>query len=94
MAHQVYSVSWNLTQRCNLHCAHCYMSAFAGADTSRELSTDECRKVMANGLPVGLQIMGRSLDEATLLRVAHAYEQATNWRDHRPPLVLRQPGDS
>jgi AdoMet-dependent heme synthase len=46
MAHQVYSVSWNLTQRCNLHCAHCYMSAFAGADTSRELSTQECRRVI------------------------------------------------
>jgi radical SAM protein with 4Fe4S-binding SPASM domain len=43
---QVYSVSWNLTQRCNLHCAHCYMSAFAGADTSRELSTEECRRVI------------------------------------------------
>ncbi|HSF30865.1 MAG TPA: radical SAM protein [Candidatus Tectomicrobia bacterium] len=46
MAPQVYSVSWNLTQRCNLHCAHCYMSAFAGADTSRELSTQECRRVI------------------------------------------------
>src|SRR5258708_2381802 len=39
-----YSVSWNLTQRCNLECAHCYMSAFAGADTRGELSTDECRR--------------------------------------------------
>jgi radical SAM protein with 4Fe4S-binding SPASM domain len=46
MTQQVYSVSWNLTQRCNLHCAHCYMSAFAGADTSRELSTEECRRVI------------------------------------------------
>jgi AdoMet-dependent heme synthase len=46
MTHQVYSVSWNLTQRCNLHCAHCYMSAFAGAETSRELSTEECRRVI------------------------------------------------
>src|SRR5919106_274850 len=46
MVHQVYSVSWNLTQRCKLHCAHCYMSAFAGADTSRELSTGECRRVI------------------------------------------------
>src|SRR5919106_6739741 len=46
MVHQVYSVSWNLTQRCNLHCAHCYMSAFAGADTSQELSTAECRHVI------------------------------------------------
>src|SRR5919109_3052148 len=46
MAHRVYSVSWNLTQRCNLHCAHCYMSAFSGADTGRELSTEECRRVI------------------------------------------------
>src|SRR3989475_3085637 len=41
-----YSVSWNLTRRCNLECSHCYMSAFAGADTRGELSTDECRRVM------------------------------------------------
>lgn len=46
MAPQVYSISWNLTQRCNLHCAHCYMSAFAGADTAQELSTEECRRVI------------------------------------------------
>jgi radical SAM protein with 4Fe4S-binding SPASM domain len=46
MTQPVYSVSWNLTQRCNLHCTHCYMSAFAGADTSRELSTAECRRVI------------------------------------------------
>ena len=41
-----YSVSWNLTQRCNLECAHCYMSAHAGADTRGELTTDECRRVI------------------------------------------------
>ncbi len=41
-----YSVSWNLTQRCNLECTHCYMSAHAGADTRGELTTDECRRVI------------------------------------------------
>ncbi|HEU4368331.1 MAG TPA: radical SAM protein [Methylomirabilota bacterium] len=41
-----YSVSWNLTQRCNLECAHCYMSAHAGADARGELTTDECRRVI------------------------------------------------
>ncbi len=41
-----YSVSWNLTQRCNLECAHCYMSASAGADTRGELTTAECRRVI------------------------------------------------
>src|SRR5205814_10239954 len=39
-------VSWNLTQRCHLECAHWYMSAFAGADTRGELTTTECRRVM------------------------------------------------
>jgi radical SAM protein with 4Fe4S-binding SPASM domain len=41
-----YSVSWNLTQRCNLECAHCYMSASASADTRGELTTAECRRVI------------------------------------------------
>jgi aspartyl-tRNA(Asn)/glutamyl-tRNA(Gln) amidotransferase subunit A len=31
---------------------------------------------LADGLPVGLQLIGKSFDESTLLRVAHAYEQA------------------
>ncbi len=45
-SYTAYSVSWNLTQRCNLECAHCYMSAFAGADTRGELTTAECRRVI------------------------------------------------
>ena len=45
-AYTAYSVSWNLTQRCNLECAHCYMSAHAGVDTRGELTTAECRRVM------------------------------------------------
>jgi aspartyl-tRNA(Asn)/glutamyl-tRNA(Gln) amidotransferase subunit A len=38
----------------------------------------------AAGLPIGLQIAGRSFDEATVLRVGYAYEQATEWHAHRP----------
>ncbi|MBI3744275.1 MAG: hypothetical protein HY261_08340 [Chloroflexi bacterium] len=38
----------------------------------------------AKGLPVGLQIAGRAFDESTVFRVAHAYEQATEWRKKRP----------
>jgi aspartyl-tRNA(Asn)/glutamyl-tRNA(Gln) amidotransferase subunit A len=37
-------------------------------------------------LPVGLQIVGKAFDEAGVLRVAHAYEQATDWHRRRPPL--------
>ena len=39
-----------------------------------------------SGLPIGLQIAGRAFDEATVLRVAHAYEQATDWHTRRPEL--------
>jgi radical SAM protein with 4Fe4S-binding SPASM domain len=45
-AYRAYSVSWNLTQRCNLHCAHCYMSATSAADTTGELTTAECQRVI------------------------------------------------
>ncbi len=46
MNYKAYSISWNLTQRCNLLCAHCYMSAFSRADASQELTTKECRQVI------------------------------------------------
>ncbi len=38
------------------------------------------------GLPVGLQVIGPALGEETILRVAHAYEQSTDWHKRRPPL--------
>jgi aspartyl-tRNA(Asn)/glutamyl-tRNA(Gln) amidotransferase subunit A len=34
---------------------------------------------LANGLPVGLQVMGKAFDEVTILRVAHAFEQAAGF---------------
>ena len=39
------------------------------------------------GLPIGMQIIGRPGDEATVLRLAHAYEQATDWHNRRPNLA-------
>ncbi len=38
------------------------------------------------GLPIGLQILGKPFGEATVLRAAHTYEQATGWHTRRPPL--------
>jgi Asp-tRNA(Asn)/Glu-tRNA(Gln) amidotransferase A subunit family amidase len=41
----------------------------------------------ANGLPLGMQILGRPFGEETILRVGHAYERATEWHTRRPNLV-------
>ena len=38
------------------------------------------------GLPLGLQLAARPLEDALLLRVAHAYQQATGWHTRRPPV--------
>ena len=40
----------------------------------------------SDDLPVGFQIAGKPFDESTVLRVAYAYEQATNWNTRRPPV--------
>jgi aspartyl-tRNA(Asn)/glutamyl-tRNA(Gln) amidotransferase subunit A len=45
-----------------------------GEDTSSE-----------GGLPIGLQLTGRPFDEATLLRIADAYERDTSWWREKPP---------
>jgi aspartyl-tRNA(Asn)/glutamyl-tRNA(Gln) amidotransferase subunit A len=39
----------------------------------------------AHGLPVGLQLLGKPLDEATLLRSADSYQRHTDWHTRRPP---------
>ncbi len=38
------------------------------------------------GLPAGLQVIGPALGEEAILRVAHAYEQSTDWHARRPTL--------
>jgi len=40
----------------------------------------------SSGLPLSLQLAGRPFDEAMVLRVGHAYEQATPWHTRRPPV--------
>jgi len=41
----------------------------------------------SNGLPVSLQVLGKAFDESTILRIAHAYEQSTEWSSLRPNLA-------
>ena len=42
-------------------------------------------------LPIGLQLLGKPLDEARILQVAHAYEQSTHWHKARPPIASKLP---
>jgi aspartyl-tRNA(Asn)/glutamyl-tRNA(Gln) amidotransferase subunit A len=44
----------------------------------------------AGGLPVGLQIAGRRLDDPTVLAAASAYEAAAPWRDRWPPMLAEK----
>ena len=37
-----------------------------------------------DGLPAGVQLIGKHFDEATLLNVAHQYQQVTDWHKHIP----------
>ncbi len=46
-----------------------------------------CCGYTASGLPLAFQLAGKPFDEATVLRLAHAYERATPWRSIRPRLA-------
>jgi len=48
-----------------------------------------CNGYSASGLPLAMQIAARPFGDATALRAAYGYEQATDWRRRRPQL---QPG--
>jgi aspartyl-tRNA(Asn)/glutamyl-tRNA(Gln) amidotransferase subunit A len=42
-------------------------------------------------LPIGLQLLGKPLEEARILQIAHAYEQSTDWHKARPPIASTVP---
>jgi aspartyl-tRNA(Asn)/glutamyl-tRNA(Gln) amidotransferase subunit A len=44
-------------------------------------------QVDGHRLPIGLQLLGKALDEARILQIAHAYEQSTEWHKARPPMT-------
>ncbi|MFC2018422.1 Asp-tRNA(Asn)/Glu-tRNA(Gln) amidotransferase subunit GatA [Chloroflexota bacterium] len=40
----------------------------------------------ADGLPIGMQIIGKPFGEETILKIAYAFEQATDWHQKKPPI--------
>ncbi|WP_158747016.1 amidase, partial [Acidisphaera sp. L21] len=82
---------------CAMHTAPAYANPESVTDFTRHKLTavfsltshpamSVCTGFDAAGLPTNAQIAGRYFDEAMVLRVAHAYESATPWRNRRPAL--------
>jgi aspartyl-tRNA(Asn)/glutamyl-tRNA(Gln) amidotransferase subunit A len=59
---------------------------FTAANVTSQPALQLCNGFGAQGLPLGMQILGRPFDEATVLRVGYAYQQATTWHQQRPQL--------
>jgi radical SAM protein with 4Fe4S-binding SPASM domain len=74
-------VAWNLTRRCNLECAHCYISAGPGESATSELGTAECLRIVdellaLNPAPLLILSGGEPLLRADLEDLArHAAER-------------------
>ncbi|MEE9208435.1 MAG: radical SAM protein [Gemmatimonadota bacterium] len=51
-AHIPHVIAWNLTRRCNLACAHCYISAGSWHESDEEFSTEECARIVDQILAV------------------------------------------
>ena len=62
----------------------------SGLTTSFSLASSPavsiCCGFTSDNLPIGLQIGGKPFDEQTVLNVAYAYQQSTDWHTRRPPI--------
>lgn len=71
------------TVKCTLTCRARHLqrpSIFTPSNVTGGPALEICNGFSRSELPLGMQIIGRPFDEATVLRVGHAYEQATAWR--------------
>jgi aspartyl-tRNA(Asn)/glutamyl-tRNA(Gln) amidotransferase subunit A len=62
-------------------------NVFTPSNVTAGPALELCNGFSKAALPLGMQVIGRPFDEATVLCVGHAYERATAWRSRRPQLV-------
>jgi aspartyl-tRNA(Asn)/glutamyl-tRNA(Gln) amidotransferase subunit A len=58
-------------------------NVFTPSNVSRSPALVVCNGFSKSGLPLGMQIVGRSFDDARVLKVGHAYQTATDWHKRR-----------
>jgi aspartyl-tRNA(Asn)/glutamyl-tRNA(Gln) amidotransferase subunit A len=61
-------------------------NVFTPSNVARNPALVLCGGFSKKGLPLGLQIVGRPLDDARVLKVGHAFQQATDWHARHPKL--------
>jgi len=66
-------------------------NVFTPSNVTAGPALELCNGFSKSGLPLGMQLIGRPFDEATVLRAGHAYERATDWRAKRPQLAPGAP---
>ena len=66
-------------------------NVFTPSNVTAGPALELCNGFSQNGLPLGMQVIGRPFDEATVLRVGHAYQQATDWHLRHPRLTPGAP---
>lgn len=62
-------------------------NVFTPSNVTAGPALELCSGFSKSGLPLGMQLIGRPFDEATVLRAGHAFEQATSWHKQRPQLT-------
>lgn len=66
-------------------------NVFTPSNVSRSPALVVCNGFSQTGLPLGMQIIGRSCDDARVLRAGHAFQMATDWHRKRPKLEAGTP---
>jgi aspartyl-tRNA(Asn)/glutamyl-tRNA(Gln) amidotransferase subunit A len=89
----VFTIPANLAGICGVSLPCGFAKSAGRTDSSRgevdgvQPRTDRGSRTVSE-LPIGLQLLGKALDEGRIFQIAHAYEQSTDWHKARSPIAL------